>query len=533
MTKYRDIKEVAYDNIVDSGTEGTKVATGTTAQRGSTQGQFRYNTTTGLAEYYTGTIFKSIDSPPSVTSVSPTNPNGSGVTVTVTGTNFNTLGTTVVKFIDGAGTELTGTSVSVTNDTTLTVVTPSLVGTNAPYDVKVENPSGLSASGIDLISVGASPVFTTAADTNVGSIDEGTSDYSSFTTMAATDADGDTITYSATGLPTGVTMNSSTAVLSGTAPSVDTDTNYTIAVTATDAKLNATSRNFLMTVSDVVRLSATGGTITTDGDYKVHTFNNSSNFVVSQVGTGTENTSVQYLVVAGGGGGGGGNAADGNHCAGGGGGAGGMRYNNTNDFTVSASTYAITVGGGGAGGNGQSKGTSGNTSTFSTISSSGGGGGGSSQSQNGINGGSGGGAGNDFTSGDNGGNGNSGGYTPAEGNSGGNTTGGGGNAGSGGGGAHGNAGQNGTTSGGGTGGNGTASNITGSSVTYAGGGGGGDYSNSSFAGGNGGGGQASTSPQSGTDNLGGGGGGVCEPDGSASQGGSGGKGVVILRYKFQ
>ena len=33
-------------NIVEYGTEGTKVAAGTTAQRGSTQGQFRYKNTT-------------------------------------------------------------------------------------------------------------------------------------------------------------------------------------------------------------------------------------------------------------------------------------------------------------------------------------------------------------------------------------------------------------------------------------------------------------------------------------------------------
>ena len=34
-------------NIVDVGTEGTRLATGTTAQRGSTSGQLGFNTTTG------------------------------------------------------------------------------------------------------------------------------------------------------------------------------------------------------------------------------------------------------------------------------------------------------------------------------------------------------------------------------------------------------------------------------------------------------------------------------------------------------
>ena len=48
---------------------------------------------------------------------------------------------------------------------------------------------------------------------------------------------------------------------------------------------------------------ATGGTITTVGDYKVHTFLSSSNFVVSQLGTAPNNV-VEYLVIAGTGGGG-------------------------------------------------------------------------------------------------------------------------------------------------------------------------------------------------------------------------------------
>ena len=72
MTKARDIADFKFENIVDTGTEGTKVALGTTAQRGSTQGQFRFNSTTGLAEYYDGANFKSLDAPPSVTSVDVT-----------------------------------------------------------------------------------------------------------------------------------------------------------------------------------------------------------------------------------------------------------------------------------------------------------------------------------------------------------------------------------------------------------------------------------------------------------------------------
>ena len=49
-TVYKNIKGLNQENIVDSGTEGTKVAVGNTSQRGSTQGQYRYNTTTGYFE---------------------------------------------------------------------------------------------------------------------------------------------------------------------------------------------------------------------------------------------------------------------------------------------------------------------------------------------------------------------------------------------------------------------------------------------------------------------------------------------------
>ena len=49
--------------------------------------------------------------------------------------------------------------------------------------------------------------------------------------------------------------------------------------------------------------SATGGTITTSGDYTIHTFTSSGNFVIE-----SGEASIEYLVIAGGGGGGGGDA---------------------------------------------------------------------------------------------------------------------------------------------------------------------------------------------------------------------------------
>ena len=46
----------------------------------------------------------------------------------------------------------------------------------------------------------------------------------------------------------------------------------------------------------LVVMAATGGTVTTDGDYKVHTFTSSGTFTVTTGGP------MEYLVIAGGGG---------------------------------------------------------------------------------------------------------------------------------------------------------------------------------------------------------------------------------------
>ena len=64
------------------------------------------------------------------------------------------------------------------------------------------------------------------------------------------------------------------------------------------------------TTTDLI-VAATGGSIATSGDYKIHTFNSSATFAVSNAGR------LHSMIVVGGGGGGGGSQA-------GGGGAGGM-----------------------------------------------------------------------------------------------------------------------------------------------------------------------------------------------------------------
>ena len=288
---------------------------------------------------------------------------------------------------------------------------------------------------------------------------------------------------------------------------------------------------------------ATGGTITTSGNCKIHTFTGPGTFTVSCIATNSTNNVVSYMVVAGGGGAG--------ECRSGGGGGGGFREYKSpvtpytaspldgnpggTSVTVSAQAYPITVGGGGAGSTDRSvNGTNGVNSVFSTITSAGGGGSAGDGSQNGSNGGSGGGGANSGTKGS----GNTPPVSPPQGKDGGCSTS--GYVGSGGGGAT----VAGTTAGpisnpGGPGGAGATTSISGSPTAYAGGGGGGGSAPVPLAagtGGTGGGGDGTTPGCStggaGTANTGGGGGGNGGAPGCGA-GGAGGSGIVVIRYKYQ
>ena len=301
-------------------------------------------------------------------------------------------------------------------------------------------------------------------------------------------------------------------------------------------------------------VSATGGTVTTTGNFKIHTFTSSGCFTVQSTATNSDYNDVSYMVVAGGGAGG--------FLDGGGGGAGGFREGksttNTDTYTaspldagsgltVTASTYPITVGAGGSY-NPSGFGNNGANSVFSTITSTGGGGGGghTTPREPGANGGSGGGGSHGPAS-PAGASGNAPPVSPPQGNNGGaGIQGGSGiNAGGGGGGAGGSGYGSPTPDSSPTksqGGAGVSSSISDSPTSYSGGGGGGLESNapqtSSNTGGTGGGGAGSDSnatATTGTANTGGGGGGggYLAPGGPGGQGAAGGSGIVIIRYKYQ
>ena len=199
-----------FNNISDAGTEGTKVATGTTAQRGTTQGQLRFNTTTGLAEYYTGTAMKIVDTPPTVSSIDISEVDsqaGGNQTVVITGTNFASGAT--ASFV-GSSASFNASTTTVDSSTQITAVAPkaSFLNAQEPYTVKVENASGLSGEKSGLINIDSAPTWSTAA----GNIGAGTVEgLAASVSTSATDPDGDTVAYTVQSgsLPGGLSLNSS------------------------------------------------------------------------------------------------------------------------------------------------------------------------------------------------------------------------------------------------------------------------------------------------------------------------------------
>ena len=295
---------------------------------------------------------------------------------------------------------------------------------------------------------------------------------------------------------------------------------------------------------------ASGGTVSTCGDFKIHTFTGPGAFCVSSAGLPSGSNTIDYLVVAGGGAGGSDN--------GGGGGAGGVRFSDgtfnnapaptnprgcTASQPVTQQSFPITVGGGGAVAPCAGRGSDTVFSGTTTITSTGGGGGAKDGAGNPNSpGGSGGGGGQSPSPS---GSGNTPPTSPAQGTNGGvsnpsHTLGGG----SGGGGFIISGSTAPSTAGGGIGGAGggfipTAfgpSGVTCGSFKYYGGGGGGGAGQpggggpgTAGVGGGGAGGPGTSDGTSGTANTGGGAGG----GGQGGAGGTGGSGIVVIRYKFQ
>lgn len=190
--------------------------------------------------------------------------------------------------------------------------------TTYTFTIRATDPAGSTADRE--FSIGAiantNPSFTTSSG-SLGTIVDSSRDSYSLSTAAATDAEGDTLTYSITSgsLPAGLSLNTSTAAITGTADAVGSDTTSNFTITCADDQGGSSSRAFSITVLAPATQSYTSGSGTWPAPF-----------------TGN----IKLLVVAAGGG-----QSSTNGHAGGGGGGGVVQM----DYPVTSGTsYSYAVG---------------------------------------------------------------------------------------------------------------------------------------------------------------------------------------------
>lgn len=476
----------ALEVYTSSGWKASTTPSGNTAGRPASpySGQSYFNGETQRLELYTsaGSWENIVQEVPGVSSVTGnySQQTNSGV-ITIYGTNF--VNGAYASAIGTDGIQVDATSTTFNSLVQLTATFTGLSNTLEPYDIKVTNPSNLFGIIPDALYINASPVWVTSSG-SLGTFAEQVT--INLSALSATDSDS-TVSYalaSGSSLPSGVSLNSSTGVISGTLPNITSDTTYNFTINATDT-VNTIPRSFSITskaqiLAEYLLVGGGGAGGTSHGP------GGGAGGVLS--GTVTLNPAAQYAILVGTGG-----TINANGNQGGDG--------------VSTTGFGLTAGGGGGGGKGYSS-TGSDANGRAGVATNGSGGGGGAIAS----GGSGNGAG--F----NGGNGT--GVSPGAG---------------GGGGGAGASGNPGTGSGsggatGGAGGIGVSNSITGTATYYAGGGGGGGWTTTGASGGLGGGGKAGnpgSTGEAGAANTGGGGGGG--GDGGANAG-PGGSGVLIIAY---
>jgi hypothetical protein len=125
-------------------------------------------------------------------------------------------------------------------------------------------------------------------------------------TLPASPVFGDTITitdYASTFATNNVTLNPNGNKIEGDTGNGTLSTNdqtHTLVYTDTTQGWKIVNQDTASSIQPTF-ITATGGTVTTSGDYKIHSFTGDGCFVVSCGGNPLGSTTVDYLVVAGGG----------------------------------------------------------------------------------------------------------------------------------------------------------------------------------------------------------------------------------------
>ena len=185
---------------------------------------------------------------PTISSISPTVIENTQTSITITGTNF----------VNGANVEAVATNGAIVQADTVTfnsatsISAAFTIATDGTYFLRIENPDGNAVrSSSALLTVSDAPAWTTSA----GSLGSNAAGSSVSYTVAATNA---TSFSKTTGtFPGGVSLNTTTGVISGTESGATAETTYSFTIRATDAEGQTADRAFSITIT--VGINNSGG----------------------------------------------------------------------------------------------------------------------------------------------------------------------------------------------------------------------------------------------------------------------------------
>jgi hypothetical protein len=224
-------------------------------------GKLYSNGETARIELYTGNGWQNIvQETPGVASISGTyNESTGSATIGISGTNF--VNGAIASAIGTNGVETQATTTTYNSLVQLTAVFTGLNAAYEPFDIKVTNPSNLFGLIPDALYINQTPVWQYSPG-SLGTFSEG----AAVTTLTAlaTDPENSALTFSITAgsLPTGLSLNTSTGVISGTPAAVSSNTTYSFTVSVTDGN-NTVSRNFSILINSVVTWNTASGNIGT------------------------------------------------------------------------------------------------------------------------------------------------------------------------------------------------------------------------------------------------------------------------------
>ena len=231
---------VKVDNIEDLAITNAKIANTTIANAKLVNSSITVNGQT-IALGASGTIDTGEGDLPTISTSSLIAEPTTDTTLTINGTNYVSI--PKVEFIKTTGAITVAPTVTFDSATQLTITTGTTL-TAGTYYIRVMNPDGGTVTTSSaILTISAAPAWVTAAG-SLGSVAGGGS--VNFT-VVATDA---TSYAKQTGtFPGGVSINSSTGVISGTETGSTSTTTYTFTIRATDAEAQTSDREFSITIS--------------------------------------------------------------------------------------------------------------------------------------------------------------------------------------------------------------------------------------------------------------------------------------------